>query len=252
MVIMIALSSPNALVQARLGVPWADFGLPLLNFIAPLVTFCALFAFAAWFERTISWRLALSAISLNILCVVLFYAALHSHAGVICGTICPNGGYVSDDAVGKLLLGDGFAKPTLLVTLPEGADPSDYLLISQDFWTSLYFSVVTLTTLGYGDFQPLPQFRILAAFEAMSGYLILGLVVGLLIDFGARRRQDDQEIKALLLDVLDRLPIEPSDGDPPPAETTKGQPEVDDPTLADADKSDDGQNQRNDGPKPED
>lgn len=43
---------------------------------------------------------------------------------------------------------------------------------------SLYFSIVTWTTLGYGDFQPKPALRLLAAMQAVYGYLFLGLIVG--------------------------------------------------------------------------
>ena len=47
--------------------------------------------------------------------------------------------------------------------------------------TYIYFSIVTLTTLGYGDYQPgglLPQ--LLAGFEAFWGYIILGFFVYIL------------------------------------------------------------------------
>jgi hypothetical protein len=49
-----------------------------------------------------------------------------------------------------------------------------------------YFSVVTWTTLGYGDFQPLPDFRLLAAFQALVGYVFLGVIVGLIMMLVAR------------------------------------------------------------------
>ena len=48
------------------------------------------------------------------------------------------------------------------------------------FSTAIYFSVVTWTTLGYGDLRPLEELRILAAIEAALGYLYLGLIVGLI------------------------------------------------------------------------
>ena len=53
---------------------------------------------------------------------------------------------------------------------PEGlpSTPSD----------GLYFSIVTWTTLGYGDFQPKPELRLMAAAQAVFGYLFLGLIVG--------------------------------------------------------------------------
>lgn len=39
----------------------------------------------------------------------------------------------------------------------------------------LYFSVSTFTTLGYGDFLPLPETRLVAAVEALTGYVLLGI-----------------------------------------------------------------------------
>lgn len=44
----------------------------------------------------------------------------------------------------------------------------------------LYFSFVTLTTLGYGDFYPIGLTRWVAVTEAGTGYLLLGIFVWLL------------------------------------------------------------------------
>ncbi|MCY4138119.1 MAG: potassium channel family protein [Rhodobacteraceae bacterium] len=62
---------------------------------------------------------------------------------------------------------------------------SDFLL--RD---SLYFSIVTFTTLGFGDIQPLPSGRLPAAFQALSGYIYLGFGIGLAV---AGFRPIDQE-----------------------------------------------------------
>jgi hypothetical protein len=43
-----------------------------------------------------------------------------------------------------------------------------------------YFSVVTFTTLGYGDFYPSPEARFYAASEAIMGYLALALFISVL------------------------------------------------------------------------
>ena len=51
-----------------------------------------------------------------------------------------------------------------------------------DFTTSLYFSVVTWTTLGYGDLSPLPELRLVAAFEAFMGYLYMAVLVGIALE----------------------------------------------------------------------
>jgi len=47
-----------------------------------------------------------------------------------------------------------------------------------DWKTPLYFSMVTLTTLGYGDVTPESGIRLIAAIQALLGYLNLGLIVG--------------------------------------------------------------------------
>jgi Ion channel len=46
--------------------------------------------------------------------------------------------------------------------------------------TCLYFSMVTWTTLGYGDVRPSDNARMLAASEAVLGYMFLGLWVWIL------------------------------------------------------------------------
>ena len=53
--------------------------------------------------------------------------------------------------------------------------------------TALYFSVVTWTTLGYGDFTVLPPLRLIAAAQALLGYVFLGLTLGLGTVFVQRR-----------------------------------------------------------------
>ena len=50
--------------------------------------------------------------------------------------------------------------------------------ISGNFWNCLYFSVITFTTLGYGDFQPLEGWsRFFAGSEAFIGAFMMALFV---------------------------------------------------------------------------
>jgi hypothetical protein len=52
-------------------------------------------------------------------------------------------------------------------------------LVHHDAVVCLYFSVVTWTTLGYGDFRPgSNDGRIFASFEALLGYIVMGVLVG--------------------------------------------------------------------------
>ena len=48
----------------------------------------------------------------------------------------------------------------------------------ENKWTYLYFSIVTWTTLGYGEFTPTPASRLFAAEEALVGSFYMALYVG--------------------------------------------------------------------------
>ena len=47
----------------------------------------------------------------------------------------------------------------------------------------LYFSVVTFTTLGYGDIQPTIEFRLVAAFQALLGFLFVPIIIAEITNF---------------------------------------------------------------------
>jgi len=47
------------------------------------------------------------------------------------------------------------------------------------FADHLYFSVVTFTTLGYGDFLPTGTTRFIAAFQALLGYAYFAVIIGI-------------------------------------------------------------------------
>ena len=87
-----------------------------------------------------------------------------------------------------LLLGLIWASLYALVLLFEPQALHGIQLVEQtsDFPKLLYFSYVTLTTLGYGDITPaMPLTRTLAYLEAITGTFYLAIVVASLI--GARR-----------------------------------------------------------------
>jgi len=55
-------------------------------------------------------------------------------------------------------------------------------VILNDWYNSFYFSITTWTTLGYGDFAPVENLRIVASFEALMGYFYMAILVGLLLN----------------------------------------------------------------------
>jgi hypothetical protein len=63
---------------------------------------------------------------------------------------------------------------------------TDSGIIRPSLLDAIYFSSVTFSTLGYGDFAPHPSARIIAATQALLGNLHLGMIVG--ATFAAIRR----------------------------------------------------------------
>jgi hypothetical protein len=55
----------------------------------------------------------------------------------------------------------------------------EHVSLLNDWKSPLYFSVVTWTTLGYGDFTPPPELRLITAMQAILRYIFFGLAVGL-------------------------------------------------------------------------
>jgi hypothetical protein len=52
-----------------------------------------------------------------------------------------------------------------------------------EFKDAVYYSMVTFTTLGYGDMSPSQDLRLIAASEAVLGYLYLGLLIGMVSNY---------------------------------------------------------------------
>ena len=66
----------------------------------------------------------------------------------------------------------------------------------KTFWEALYYSLVTFTTLGYGDLQPRGILRFLACLETFVGYLVLGILASTVSDLireWAKSESDDAE-----------------------------------------------------------
>lgn len=64
---------------------------------------------------------------------------------------------------------------------------SHHLLgVTEDFETALYFSIVTFSTLGYGDVLPAQEWRLFAGLEGVDGLLLIGWSTAYLIASGVR------------------------------------------------------------------
>ena len=52
---------------------------------------------------------------------------------------------------------------------------------ASSFRDALYFSLVTWTSVGYGDLQPHTTLRVVAGIEAMAGYISMAVLLGLFL-----------------------------------------------------------------------
>jgi hypothetical protein len=75
-------------------------------------------------------------------------------------------------AVSFLCVIVGFAVIYSLAYLNSPSGP-----IRGDFWQALYFSVITFTSVGYGDLQPIGITRAFASIEALLGIFLISLFV---------------------------------------------------------------------------
>lgn len=116
----------------------------------PLLCLASIASFVAYFHERVDNSHAWSAIFGNGAMTIVLFALLHAKSGISCAAAVCNAG-------------------------------ATY----HDFGTALYFSIVTFTTLGYGDFQPSEGMRLLAAEEALFGYVFLGFMVGAAIHWAA-------------------------------------------------------------------
>lgn len=55
-------------------------------------------------------------------------------------------------------------------------------LSSHDIWTGMYFSVITWTTVGYGDVTAIePAARLFAVLEAINSYIVLAVFIAAMV-----------------------------------------------------------------------
>lgn len=84
--------------------------------------------------------------------------------------------------------------PTCILVLTIVAFAAGYLALcdipghgikpgTQGYLDCLYFSVVTISSLGYGDLQPVGASRILACVEVVAGLVFIGVYVSRIVSF---------------------------------------------------------------------
>ena len=60
------------------------------------------------------------------------------------------------------------------------------LRAAPDFEAALYLSTITFSTVGYGDIVPVGDWRLLAALEGITGFLMIGWSTAYLVTAGTK------------------------------------------------------------------
>ncbi len=149
--------------------PRAVRGVALLCLLAPLAWW------AAWLDPTgelAIWRPATTAVVLILLALVVLSSVLRA------GTVTRH--QIEGAIAAYLLLGLAWAAAYEWLAL---RDPSAFAGLGASGgmqWT--YYSLVTLTTMGYGDITPVaPMARSLAVAEAITGQMYVAILISRLV-----------------------------------------------------------------------
>ena len=85
-----------------------------------------------------------------------------------------------------------FAYASVYSTYGITQEDFDHITVGNDLYSyseAIYFSIVTWTTLGYGDLAPAKQLRLLAGVQALLGYISMGVLVGCLAATASEARK---------------------------------------------------------------
>lgn len=142
--------------------------------------------FQVWLPAILNWSLAIFAFFVSyqdfknapFICYLIVLAAFIG----LCASVL---GFLNDDLGPKRSLVATIVQGAALLFIFAGVYRGYGLLYggqpasTTSAADALYFSAVTWTTLGYGDFTPPEAIRLVAAIEALLGYSVFGTAVGL-------------------------------------------------------------------------
>jgi voltage-gated potassium channel len=90
-------------------------------------------------------------------------------------------GAIAEAFVGYLILATAFAQ-VYWIMIHMIDHPFNQVILPSQMSTLLYFSMITLTSLGYGGILPIdPYVRLVAAFEGMIGIFYIAVIVARLV-----------------------------------------------------------------------
>ena len=150
-------------------------------------------AWIGWVQRTVGTDGTSIIVSVAALLISgLFVWMLFTHVRAVLRdphTLVPRLLFVLVDVVLYVLM-YAWVYSSLGIVDDTGSSPG----VTYDFRTCVYYSIVTISTVGYGDFFPTPAVRFVAAIQGTTGYVMLAILASTGLSALSRRvelRQED-------------------------------------------------------------
>jgi Ion channel len=148
----------------------------------------------AWFNDTETLSTALTCIGLMTLGVVLaMFSVIYIGPGLR-SMLLLGGVFLTSVGCIITLFGKSYSMLGLKHTIGVQVDACGPVPVNLS--EAVYFSVVTWTTVGYGDLAPCGRTRLVANVEALVGYLVMALLIAALVEGTQKVRQSGEQKRA--------------------------------------------------------
>ncbi|NQU82861.1 MAG: two pore domain potassium channel family protein [Parcubacteria group bacterium] len=145
--------------------------------VFPILSYISFFVLLRIFDNPIV--AAISFITISSVGMIFYFIYSFMNTKRILGFIIPVGLII---LVTLILYGQMYTLPSSGENIMYDRNTPKNLTNTEGF----YFSVITLTTLGYGDIQPTGYFRYFATAEVLTGVLLLGIFINGIIKIGSK------------------------------------------------------------------
>lgn len=158
-----------------------------------VVTIFAVWYMQTWFSDTATLSTALTGTGvITLIVVVAMFSVIYSGPGVR-SMLLLGGLFLSSVGCIITLFGKSYSMLGLKHTIAVTADACGPVPVNLS--EAVYFSVVTWTTVGYGDLAPCGRTRLVANVEALIGYLVMALLIAALVEGTQKVRQSGEETR---------------------------------------------------------
>jgi hypothetical protein len=176
------------------GEPYPNEILVGLIAVEIAVTIFTVWYMQTWFSDTATLSTALTSIGLiTLLVVITMFSVIYVGPGLR-SMLLLGGVFLASVGCIIILFGKCYSLLGLKHTIAVNVDACGPVPVHLS--EAVYFSVVTWTTVGYGDLAPCGRTRLVANMEALIGYLVMALLIAALVEGTQKVRQRGEEKRA--------------------------------------------------------